>query len=80
LAPFSPAPTSFDTTLVFITLHLELMVISYFSSKTMSQNKTLRFFLILSSWHSNACCVYRQVVFLGWFVNTFGIFFTLKIQ
>ncbi len=56
------------------------MAISCFSSKTMSQTRASSFFPILSSWRSNTCCIYLQVIFLGWFLNTFGIVFTLKIQ
>jgi hypothetical protein len=43
------------------------MATSHFSSKTKSQTKTSSFFFILSSWHSNACCIYQQVVLLRWF-------------
>ncbi len=45
----------------------------------MSQTKTLNFLLIPSSQYSSAC-IYGQLVFLGWFLNTFGSIFTLRIQ
>jgi len=51
-----------------------------FSSKTSNLTKSSNFLLIPLSWHSNACHIYQQVVLLGWFLNTFGIIFTLKIQ
>jgi hypothetical protein len=56
------------------------MATSRFSLKTMKQIKPLSFFIIILNWHSNACYIYWQVVLLGWFLNTFEIVFTQKIQ
>jgi hypothetical protein len=73
------ASTSFNTTSAFTTLHLELD--GYFSLflEYYKLDQTSSFFLVPSSWRSNACHIYKQVVLLGWFLNTFGIVFTLNI-
>jgi len=49
LASFSPTPTSFDSTLTFIILHLKSDFFSSFFWKTTNQTKTLNFHLIISS-------------------------------
>jgi hypothetical protein len=51
-----------------------------FFSKITSQTKTSNFLLIPLNWCSNTCCIYQQVVFLGWFLNIFETIFILKIQ
>jgi hypothetical protein len=79
-APFSPSPTSANTTSTFITLHPELNGYFPIFFKNTSQNKTLNFLPIPSSWHSNAYRIYQQVVLLGWILNTLKIIFTLKIK
>ncbi len=80
LAPFSPTPTSSNTTLTLSTLHLKSNGYFLFFFEISSLTKTSNFLLIPSSWHSNACHIYQQVVLLKWFLNTFGTIFTLKIQ
>jgi hypothetical protein len=42
----------------------------------MNQTRTLSFYLIFSSWHSNTCRIYLQAAFLEWFLNTFKTAFT----
>ncbi len=56
------------------------MGVSCFSLKNTSQTKTSSFLLIPTSLHSNACHIYWQEFLLGWFLNTFEIVFTEKIQ
>jgi hypothetical protein len=50
------------------------MATSHFSLKTTNYIRISNSLLIPSSWHSNTCHIYWQVVFLGWFLNTFEIF------
>jgi hypothetical protein len=42
----------------------------------MNWTRTLNCLLIPSSWCSNACHIYQQMVLLQWFLNTFGTIFT----
>jgi len=75
LAPFSLVHMSFDTT-TFTTLHLESYGYFPFFLKDYELDQDFEFFFIPSSWHSNACRIYWQVVLLGCFFNTFKIIFT----
>jgi hypothetical protein len=74
LASFSLASTSFNATLALIHYTSNQMDIFRFSLKTINQTRTLNCLLIPSSWHSNICHIYRQVVFLGWFLTPLGLF------
>jgi hypothetical protein len=50
------------------------MATSHFSLKTMSQTKTSNFLPIFSSWCSNTCRIYEQVILQGWFWTHLGLF------
>jgi hypothetical protein len=80
MAPFFPAPISFNTTSTLTTLHPKSNGYFHFFLEDYEPNQDLKFFfLIPSNWRSNACHICCQLVILGWFLNTFGIIFTLKI-
>ncbi len=72
--------TSSNPTLTLITLHLEPNGYILLFLKDYKPDQDLKLLLIPSNWHPNTCRIYRQVVFLGWFLNTFEIVFILKIQ
>jgi len=78
LAPFSSTPKPFDTTLIFTILHLESNGFFHFFYKTMNQTRTLNFHLIISTMHSNTCCIYLQAIFLGRFFKYLQNYFHLK--
>jgi hypothetical protein len=72
LAPFSPAPISFDTTSVFTTLHPKLDGYFPLFLKNYKPNQDLELFsnsLKLAFQHMPH---YHQVLLLGWFLNIFG--------
>ncbi len=73
-APLSFTPMSFNTTLTLTTLHLKSNGYFPFFLKNYELNQYFEFYFILSSWHSNPCCIYWQVILLGCFLTCSRLF------
>lgn len=70
-------PTPLQLSLFYI---MNEIASSHFSYKVMNHARILNFCLIPSWWNFNACCIYLQIIILGWFLNFFEIILSQKIM